>query len=95
MPERNTDDPERDFALLAYVRAYLRDAEEQDFVIPTTAIDQYVHAIVRLANRELRSPSRGGKRPAQGNHPAAHQADTSEVSAVPPVETCWGLLKAI
>lgn len=70
MPERNTDDPERDFALLAYVRAYLRDAEGQDFVIPTTtAIDQYVHAIVRLANREIRSPSPGGKRPAQGNHP--------------------------
>ncbi|MEU2005145.1 hypothetical protein ACH47B_29410 [Rhodococcus sp. NPDC019627] len=40
MTGRTTDDLERDLALLANVRAYLRDAEGPDFRIPTTALDQ-------------------------------------------------------
>jgi len=38
--DRTTDDLKRELALLANVRAYLRDAEGPDFCIPTTALDQ-------------------------------------------------------
>ncbi|QTJ70452.1 hypothetical protein HYG77_33510 (plasmid) [Rhodococcus sp. ZPP] len=40
MTDRTPEDLERDLALLANVRAYLRDAEGPEFRIPTTALDQ-------------------------------------------------------
>jgi hypothetical protein len=38
--DRTADDLERELALLANVRAYLRGVEGPDFRIPTTALDQ-------------------------------------------------------
>ncbi|MHA4854551.1 hypothetical protein L1080_034235 [Rhodococcus sp. MSC1_016] len=47
MTDRTTDDLERDLALLANVRAYIRDAEGPDFRIPTTALDQVLDELNR------------------------------------------------
>ncbi|MGW4335378.1 hypothetical protein ACWEK5_21530 [Rhodococcus koreensis] len=48
MNERTAGDLERELAMLAGVRAYLREAEGPGFHIPTTAVDQVLDEHHRL-----------------------------------------------
>ena len=48
--DRTADDLERELAVLADMRAYLRDVEGPDFRIPTTVVDHVLDELNRLGS---------------------------------------------